>query len=230
VGLGVAAGATTGVLIVGAGGRLVMRVLAITAGDSAQGAVTEADEVVGDVTLSGTLGFILFVGLAGGVASGLLFVALHWWLPGGRWAGVCFGALLLVLFATRIEPLRTNNNDFDLVGPGWLAITLFAALALLQGAAIAAFAGRWSRTQPLLTTPRASLRYLPIAPILLAGFTVFVFVVIVATAMGVERLHMRRWIPRGAALVTGRVLLIVGALVALPSSVSAIVDIARRGP
>src|SRR4051812_42115826 len=64
-GLAAAAGGATGLLIIGAGGRLAMRLLAVTAGSDAQGALTEADEIVGKITLSGTLGFMIFVGIGG---------------------------------------------------------------------------------------------------------------------------------------------------------------------
>src|SRR5437588_756768 len=123
--LAFAAGTTTGLLIVGAGGRLVMRVLAVTAGDGAQGATTEAEEIVGEITVGGTIGFMIFVGMGAGVFSAVLYAVVQRFLPGGRMRALWFGALLLVVLATRIEPLRTNNKDFDLVGPAWLSITLF---------------------------------------------------------------------------------------------------------
>jgi len=114
-----AVGCTTGVLIIGAGGRLAMRVLAATSGDAVQGAETEAREIVGDITLGGTLGFVLFVGLLGGAFCALLYAVVQRWLPRSPLRGLMFGALLLVLLGTRIEPLRTNNEDFDIVGPPW---------------------------------------------------------------------------------------------------------------
>src|SRR5512133_2441024 len=46
----VASGATAGILAAGAGGRLVMRLLAVTAGADAQGRITEAEEIVGRIT------------------------------------------------------------------------------------------------------------------------------------------------------------------------------------
>jgi len=52
-------GVVAGLLAAGAGGRLAMRLLAVTAGDAAQGRVTEADQVVGTTTVGGTLGFVL---------------------------------------------------------------------------------------------------------------------------------------------------------------------------
>lgn len=63
----VIAGLTAGILVLGLGGRLVMRILGATSGDDAQGRRTEAEELVGEITLGGTLGFIVFVGIFGGL-------------------------------------------------------------------------------------------------------------------------------------------------------------------
>src|SRR5215203_1761986 len=56
-------GAAAGILAAGAGGRLVMRLLAVTAGADAQGRITEAEEIVGRITVDGTIGFVVFTGL-----------------------------------------------------------------------------------------------------------------------------------------------------------------------
>jgi hypothetical protein len=49
-----------------------------------------------------------------------------------------------VLAGTPIEPLRADNIDFDIVGPAWLAVVAFTALAIFQGMLTVAFAERWS--------------------------------------------------------------------------------------
>ena len=114
-------GAAAGILAAGAGGRLVMRLLAVTAGADAQGRITEAEEVVGRITVDGTLGFVVFTGLFFGTVSGAAYLLLRRWLPAGRAGGLAYGALLLVVAGTRLEPLRRGNPDFDLVGPGWVS-------------------------------------------------------------------------------------------------------------
>jgi hypothetical protein len=68
ISVGVLTGFTVGALVVGPGGRLVMRLLAATSPES-KGFKTEAQETVGRITLSGTIGFIIFAGLAFGVAA-----------------------------------------------------------------------------------------------------------------------------------------------------------------
>ena len=109
----VAAGLAAGVLAAGAGGRLVMRLLAVTSQD-VEGSLTEAGETIGEITIGGTLGFIFFTGLAAGLLSGVLYAPVRPLLPPGRLGGVALGALLLVLFGSTIDPLRSDNFDFPL--------------------------------------------------------------------------------------------------------------------
>jgi len=74
---------------------------------------------------------------------------------GGLLTGVTFGALHLVLAATRIDFLRLGHPDFDLVGPGWLAAATFGLAAILRGVAVVAIANRYSHAIPPPSTSRA---------------------------------------------------------------------------
>ena len=65
----------------------------------------------------------------------------------GRAGGLALGATLLVLGGSN-EPLRADNFDFNLVGPDWLSVLAFTALALFQGALTVAIAARLSRGVP----------------------------------------------------------------------------------
>lgn len=58
-----------------------MRLLAATAGDDAQGRITEADEVVGSINLDGTIGLYVFGGILPGLLSGAIYVVFRRWLP-----------------------------------------------------------------------------------------------------------------------------------------------------
>ena len=136
-----AAGVAAGVLAAGAGGRLLMRLLAITSQES-HGLITEAGATIGEITAGGTLGFFLFVGVPAGLLSALLYVLVGSLLPRGRAGGVALGLVLLLLAGVRLEPLRADNIDFDLVGPDWLAVLSFSALAVFQGMVMWALAGR----------------------------------------------------------------------------------------
>jgi hypothetical protein len=133
------AGVAAGILAAGAGGRLVMRVLGATSPD-VHGLFTEAGETIGEITAGGTLAFFLFAGVPAGILSGFLYAVLAPVLPRGRACGLALGVVLLVLFATRIDPLRADSIDFLLLEPAWLAVLCFSVLALFQGMLVAALA------------------------------------------------------------------------------------------
>ena len=124
-----------------------MRVLALTSPQS-DGMLTEGQAIVGKISLGGTIGFIVFIAAAVGLATGALYALLRPLLPPGRAGGLVFGALLLVLAGSRVEPLRADNFDFNLVGPGWLAVLLFTLVALFHGLIVAAVANHLAPRPP----------------------------------------------------------------------------------
>ena len=223
----VVSGLGSGVLLAGDGGRLAMRLLAATAGDAAQDRLTEADQTVGEITVGGTIGFIVFTGLFFGGASGALYLLVRRFLPHGRLGGIAFGGLLLVLLATRTEPLRADNPDFDIVGPSWLAVAVFAALVLAHGMLVAALAGRYSRSLPLISPRRRAI--LGHGPLLLLGpmFPVVVpLAVIGLLTVGLSRLQRLVEVMRSQRFITvGRIVLVVIVLIALPSFLISVSDI-----
>ncbi|MGH9278316.1 MAG: hypothetical protein ACRD12_09435, partial [Acidimicrobiales bacterium] len=220
------AGAGAGVLVAGGGGRLVMRLLAVTAGDSAQGQITEAEEVVGRITVGGTIGFIVFAGVFFGFASGAVYLLIHQWLPSGRLGGLLYGGLLWAVAATRMEPLRADNPDFFIVGPGWLSVLAFSTVVLLHGMLVVALASRLSRSLPLIAPKlRAILAYSPLLilfPIVAAVLTLVGAVVVVVTRIpGV----VRGWRAIARQRLAARLVLVGVVLVALPGFVSSLLDI-----
>ena len=231
VNLAVAAGVGAGILAAGAGGRLVMRLLAATAGDGAQGQITEAAEVVGRISVEGTIGFVVFTALFFGSATGGVYLLVRRWLPAGRAGGLAYGALLLVLAGTRLDPLREGNPDFDLVGPGWLSVLAFSALVLFHGMLVAALAGRIGRLVPLLSgDPRAIAGHAPLLllgplpPVVVALAVVGALVVVATRARPV----VAAW--RAPRLrLAGQAVLVVAVLVALPGFVTTVASILGRG-
>jgi hypothetical protein len=224
-------GAAAGILAAGAGGRLVMRLLAVTAGADAQGQITEAEQIVGRITVDGTLGFVVFTGLFFGPVSGAAYLLLRRWLPAGRAGGLAFGALLLVVAGTRLEPLRRANPDFDLVGPGWVSVAAFTVLVVFHGTLVAALAGRLSRAVPLLAArPGAIAVHAPLLLLVLPGPSVALVLIIVGVVVVlasripsvVAAVHAR------PLVIVGRVALAMAGLVALPGFTSAVVDISSR--
>lgn len=228
--VGFVASLVSGVVMLGAGGRLAMRLLAITAGDAAQGRVTEAEQVVGEITLEGTIGFIAFFGLMGGFFFGMVYMLVRHWLPKGRWGGFVYGSLLLILFATRLDPLRPENKDFDIVGPGWLSVLVYVALGWAYGMLVAAIAGRVSRWLPEITKERKVLAHY--APLLILGLLWFFLVPLAIGAVVtllVTRVEGLDEVMAGRPLITvGRAIGSAAAAVAAPGFVAGVVDIATR--
>ncbi|HZB41819.1 MAG TPA: hypothetical protein VE487_12695 [Ilumatobacter sp.] len=139
-----------GVLTIGAGGRLMMRVLAATSSDDVQGLQTEADETIGEVSVGGSVFLIVGVGIGAAVVGLALFTLLRRWLPDRSLAaglvGVAIGAGLLVRPAGLIS---SANSDFTLVAPVALAVALCLATFVLFGATFGVLvdhlAPRWPR-------------------------------------------------------------------------------------
>lgn len=173
-------GGAVGALVVGPAGRLAMRLLAAVSPD-ATGLQTEADQTVGRITTGGTIGFILFVGVPAGIAIGVIFVLVSAALPRGILGGVSYGALLLVVFGSTVDPLRAENEDFDLLEHGWLAVLTFALMALVAGAVTAVFAGRIAAALP---SPRPSwvLWFAPSAALTLLVFTAVPILIMIVAA------------------------------------------------
>lgn len=225
--IGLIGGVVAGLLAAGAGGRLAMRLLAATSGDSVQGRITEADEVVGEITVGGTIGFIVFGGLFAGLVSSVIYLLVRKWLPNGRVGGLVLGGLLLVTLGNRVEPLRSNNPDFDLVAPAWLAVSVFIALAFLHALLSAAVMARVSRSLPLFAARRSVvLAYLPLLFLLPAAFVggVVVVVILAGAAISTQPAVRRVWSdPR--LMLGGRIIIIVAGLASLPAFTTSIADI-----
>lgn len=145
--------AGSGLLASGAAGRLVMGLLALTSQD-AHGSTTEAGATIGEITLGGTLGFLVFIGIGAGALMTALFLLAGSLLPRGRAGGALLGLLLFVLVGPRGEPIRSDNFDFNLVGPDLLSLACFTALAAFQGMLTVALAGHLGvRPLPLPRLP-----------------------------------------------------------------------------
>ena len=210
-----------------------MRLLAVTAGDDAQGRITEAEEVVGEITVGGSIAFVLFTGLFVGVATAGIYLVIRRLLPAGWLGGLLLGAGLLIVFGSTQDPLRSENPDFDLVGPGWVAVLVFTALALAYGVTLVGFAARLSAWLPLPSMdPNVLARYAPIALVALAGFSVTAFLVIVGalTILATRGPPVVRAVRSPVAVRIGQVALVVLIAVSLPGPAQSITDIVNGSP
>jgi len=140
------AGLVATTIVGGIGGRVVMRVAALLNPD-AVGLRTDNGEVVGAITANGTLALIVFGGLLGGLAVGVVWVVVSPWLPGRGMrrrllampVAVALGGSFLV---------RSSNSDFVILEPDWLLITLLLGLVALIGFTVAWLDERLDRALP----------------------------------------------------------------------------------
>lgn len=230
--LALTGGFWAGALLTGPAVRLAMRLLAVTGGDEAQGKLTEADQIIGSITVDGTIGLYVFGGILPGLLSGAIYVLVRRWLPAGRLGGLTFGALHLIVAATRIDPLRPDNPDFDLVGPGWLAALTFGLASIAHGLAVAAFVNRYSALFPPQSRNRGARARVvaPLAiPALLVLANVFLLIpIVIGLAVAVALLSTDGFtrVARSRSVdIAGRVVLAVLALISAPGAVAALVDI-----
>lgn len=124
-------GFVAGLVAEGFGSRLAMRIMALTSSDAVQGVRTEAEAVVGEITVGGTVFLLLFGGVIG-AAGGVIYLAIRRWLPGRGWRqGLVLGVVALA--ATGRLLVAPDNLDFAILDPAALAVAMFLALPLLYG-------------------------------------------------------------------------------------------------
>lgn len=213
----------TGLLMAWPGGRLIMRILAATSPGSAQGRLTEAQATVGFITLDGTLALLVFGGMPTAFVASLIYLAIHRWLPAGRFSGPLAGLLGLVVFGAGVEPFRTNNVDFTFIRPGWLSVLLFTLLAVLIGALAAAAGGWYSQRLPLFTR-RTGPAYLPLLTTIIfppAAVLILLGALVILAWPGVAAGRRNRVMPP-RYLWAGRAFLTLAVLLALPAFVAAV--------
>ena len=186
-----AAGVTSGILVLGFGSRLVMRVMAATSADSAQGRLTDAEARVGEVTADGTVTFVLFVGVFSGTLAVGLWVSLRRWFPDRSWQAGLMLAGLGGLLARPSGLINPDNKDFVILSPVWLAMVLSGGLIVLFGVSFAVLADRWAVDWPRLgRTPTGVLAAVPMIAVF--GLSALIIVPAVIIALGVCFVAWRR--------------------------------------
>ena len=126
-----------GALVGGLGSRIVMRLAALAAPE-ARGLLTENGNVVGEITLQGTIALMIFAGLSSTVFGAGTFVVSRPWLPRRTIPrGLVFGVFLLALTGAAV--IDKGNADFVILGDRLLNVTMFSALFVAFGL-VASFA------------------------------------------------------------------------------------------
>jgi hypothetical protein len=180
--IGAVAGFGAG-FITGIGARLAMRVSGYLTSSNNRGLLTDNDNVVGQITLAGTLSLALQAG-AIGVLGGLIYLSIRSRLPGtGRWRGLIYGGLLLATFGFVV--MDEHNPDYRRFGPPALNVMTFSLIYVLFGVVAAPLTDlidritpRWSLTRPHRV--RAWLLFVVMTPFAVIG----AFAVLFAIAVG----------------------------------------------
>lgn len=148
VGIAGLAGVLAGIAVGGIGGRVLMRVSAVLTGPvPATGLRTDNGNIVGEITVPGTIALVVFAGVANGLIGGLVYAALRPWLaPLGRRGAVGFGVLLLA--ALGFVVITPENPDFRRFGPAALNIAMFAVIYVLFGALLVSLHAALDRVTP----------------------------------------------------------------------------------
>jgi hypothetical protein len=128
------AGALVGLVVAGLGGRVVMRLAALLV-PAAAGSFTENGNRIGEFTVGGTAGLVLF-GLITGLLAAPVWVAVSPWLPG---TGLRRAALMVpVALATGAPALIEGDNpDFVILRHDPLVVVSLLVLVAVFGAALA---------------------------------------------------------------------------------------------
>ena len=128
------AGVLTGAFVGGLGGRVVMRAAALEV-PGAAGRFTENGNLIGDITLAGSLGLVAF-GLAVGLFIGVFWVAVAPWIPG---TGVrrALATMPLALAVGAVGLVEGRNPDFRILGHDPLVVGLLLGLVAAIGFVVA---------------------------------------------------------------------------------------------
>lgn len=207
-------GVAVGLVTIGIGLRLAMRVSMLAGGNGVRGRLTENGNVIGEVTADGT-GFLILAGAALGGLLGVGHLVVRRWLPtAGRYEGLVFGAV--VLLVGRGLFVDDANRDFAELEPRLLNVVMFALLPLLFGAVFVPTRA-WVATRfplPRWRSP-ALLLYLPLPVLTLGpafGLPILIVVAVAAWTIG-NRPSWFSWWHRRVVTSVGRVALVAAVAV-----------------
>lgn len=140
------AGLVVGIVVAGFGGRLVMRLAAVLV-PSANGAFTENGNRIGEITLAGSLGLIVFAGLAATIFLAVIWVAIAPWLPG---RGIVRGlvAMPIAVALAAFGLVNAGNPDFVVLRHDPVVVATLLALVAVTAPAMAVTDGWLDRRMP----------------------------------------------------------------------------------
>ncbi len=140
VALGGLAGAITGAVVLGVGGRLVMFASRLLHPE-ALGRATENGNRVGEFTIEGTVELIIFGGVLSGVIAGVIWVLVRQWIPANP-VIVGLGAVSIGGFFL----IQADNTDFFILQDPRIDLVLLVGLIFVFGVSLYSI-DRWLDTK-----------------------------------------------------------------------------------
>jgi hypothetical protein len=182
IGMNTLGGIIAALIAGGIGSRVAMRISAAATGPLCPTLITENGNRCGEITLADTIFLLLFAALVFGIPGGLVYAAMRPWLRRlGRWHGLVFGLLLLIIFGSAV--IDGGNKDFRLFAQPLVNVALFAVLFPLFGLLIAPLVRWLDQTLPP-APPGLPLHIRTVAAYLLLG-AVSAIALLFIGAMGV---------------------------------------------
>ena len=132
IAIGGIASVISGLVVLGFGGRLVMFFSRLLHPE-AIGRLTENGNEIGVFTVEGTVGLLLFGGVAGGLIAAPVWVVVRPWIP-HNWEAVGLGAVCIGGF----QLVASDNRDFDILEGPAPDLILLLALVFTFGAVLSA--------------------------------------------------------------------------------------------
>ena len=139
VSVAVCAGAVSGGLVGGLGGRIAMLILRLTSSAELHGVKTDDGFTIGRI--SGDTFFLVGLTMLAGVVTGIIYLLIRSWLPAARRPLYNAGLWALVGGSAVIRP--HDGIDFVKLDPLVLACVLFIVLPALHGALVSSLTERW---------------------------------------------------------------------------------------
>ncbi len=154
------AGIVVGIVVGGIGGRLLMRVAALAEPDAA-GLRTENGNVIGAITVEGTLALLVFGGLLTGAIIGSLWVVIRPWLPERPLTRALVAMPICVAMGTTLL-IQASNPDFVILSRNGAVIAALVGLVALVGPSMVLAESAFERLLPVVRR-RASPAFLAYA-------------------------------------------------------------------
>ena len=140
------AGLLVGPLVIGLGGRIAMRIAALLV-PVANGAETENGNTIGEITLGGSLGLIVFAGLLFGSVVGAIWVVVRPWLPTDALARALLAAIILVALGSPAL-IQGDNVDFIVLRRDPFVMAVLIGFVGLVGVSMSVVDGWLDRRLP----------------------------------------------------------------------------------